>query len=232
MKVLITGADRGVGFGLARLFLEAGDTVFAGRFLPEWNELDELKAEYPDRLHILPLDAGSDQSVAEAARLAGEITDSLDMLMSVAGINIIDSFPVEDKEGMLRQYNVNALGAARVTEAFMPMLERGEMRRLCYVSSEAGSVTQCERREWFGYCMSKSALNMYVKILYNLLHPQGFTFRLYHPGWVRSYMRGHLATEGILSIDEAAKLAYDYFLGEENEDELVLRDCYGNIYKY
>ena len=152
--------------------------------------------------------------------------------MSVAGINIIDSFPVEDKEGMLRQYNVNALGAARVTEAFMPMLERGEMRRLCYVSSEAGSVTQCQRHEWFGYCMSKSALNMYVKILYNLLHPQGFTFRLYHPGWVRSYMRGHLATEGILSIDEAAKLAFDYFLGEENEDELVLRDCYGDIYKY
>lgn len=232
MHVFITGADRGVGFGLTKLFLERGDTVFAGRYLSDWHELEKLSEEYPCTLNIIPLDVGSDESTAKAGEITAGLTDHIDMLMSVAGINIIDSFPVEDKSSIMAQYNVNAIGAARITEALFPLLEKSEFRRLCYISSEAGSVTQCERQEWFGYCMSKSALNMYVKILYNLLHPRGYTFRLYHPGWVKSYMRGYLSTEGILTIEQAAKLAFDYFLGEEEEDELVLRDCDGRKYEF
>ena len=44
-SVLITGADRGIGFALCRCFLEAGWRVFAGRFMEDWTELDLLKKE-------------------------------------------------------------------------------------------------------------------------------------------------------------------------------------------
>ncbi len=64
------------------------------------------------------------------------------------------------------------------------------MKRLCFVSSEAGSITVAHRKDGYAYCMSKASLNMAVKLMFNELRPQGYTFRLYHPGWVNSYMGG------------------------------------------
>lgn len=102
------------------------------------------------------------------------------------------------------------------------------MKRLCFVSSETGSITRCERQAWYGYCMSKAALNMAVKITFNRLWPEGYTFRVYHPGWIRSYMHGSKDTEADLEPGEAAEKAIPFFL-EEREDEghLVLIDYQG-----
>jgi hypothetical protein len=78
--------------------------------------------------------------------------------------------------------------------------------------------------------MSKAALNMSVKLLFNLLRPEGYTFRLYHPGWVRSYIGGGPAKNmrAALEPEEAAAPALAYFLGErEDEERLALRDWQG-----
>ena len=91
---------------------------------------------------------------------------------------------------MQRLINVNSLGPLRVANAFLPLLSQGEMKRLCFVSSEAGSIERAQRTAWYGYCMSKAALNMGVKLVFNRLRPQGYTVRLYHPGWMRTYMGG------------------------------------------
>jgi NAD(P)-dependent dehydrogenase (short-subunit alcohol dehydrogenase family) len=128
---------------------------------------------------------------------------------------------------MQRLYDVNALGPLRVVEAFLPLLERGQGKRLCFVSSEAGSIARARRTSWFGYCMSKAALNMAVKILFNDLRPRGYTFRLYHPGWIRSYMSGEKNMEATLEPEEAAILALEYFLSQQDEQRLVLHDHEG-----
>jgi len=122
-----------------------------------------------------------------------------------------------------RVYDVNALGPLRVAQAFLPLTERGALKRLCFVSSEAGSIERSRRRGWFGYCMSKAALNMGVSILFNDLRPQGYTFRLYHPGYVRSYMNGAKNTKGRLEPETAGSLAAEFFLKERgDEDRLTL----------
>jgi NAD(P)-dependent dehydrogenase (short-subunit alcohol dehydrogenase family) len=140
---------------------------------------------------------------------------------------------------MTREYQVNALGPLRIVESFLPLLKKGASRRLCFVSSEAGSITASYRTAWFGYCMSKAALNMAVRNLFNALRPQGFTFRLYHPGWVRSYMSGEKNLTATLEPEEAADYALPYFLaGIEtggpvvDEDRLVLRDYQGKEYPW
>ena len=56
------------------------------------------------------------------------------------------------------------------------------MKRLCFVSSEAGVVSVAHRTEVSSYCMSKTALNMALRLMFNQLQPMGYTFRLYHPG--------------------------------------------------
>jgi NAD(P)-dependent dehydrogenase (short-subunit alcohol dehydrogenase family) len=134
-------------------------------------------------------------------------------------------------------YNVNALGPLRVVEAFLPLTDRSEFKRLCFVSSEAGSINRCARTGWYGYNMSKTALNMAVKLLFNRLRPEGYTFRVYHPGWMRTYMRGAKSTEATLEPEEAAVPALAYILrnraGEPHsgdrcdENRLVMRDDQG-----
>jgi NAD(P)-dependent dehydrogenase (short-subunit alcohol dehydrogenase family) len=227
--VLITGADRGLGLALSAGLAAQGWTVFAGQYLPDWQDLNRLAEQFPGRVHPLALDVGSDDSVRQAAAQLARHTDSLDMLINNAGITAPSMrAPIRETQNytdMQRMYNVNALGALRVVEAFIPLIEKGSMKRLCFVSSEAGSIAAAGRTSWFGYCMSKSALNMAVRILFNDLRPSGYTFRLYHPGWVRSYMGGKKNLEADLEPEEAAAYAIPIFLDHRpDEDRLALVD--------
>ena len=128
-------------------------------------------------------------SVRAAAVVVQAQTPNLDVLISNAGVNsktiYVGIREPQDYDEMHRLYDVNALGALRVVGAFLPLMAQGQNKRLCFVSSEAGSIGAAERTSWYGYCMSKAALNMGIKILYNELRPAGYTFRVYHPGWVR-----------------------------------------------
>jgi NAD(P)-dependent dehydrogenase (short-subunit alcohol dehydrogenase family) len=230
--VLVTGADRGLGFALCAELLKQGWRVFAGQYLPDWHELADLKNEYPKTLHIIPLDVSSMESVQAAAKIVNTYTEHLDVLISNAGVTSETIYPTirepQDYGAMLRMYDVNALGALRVMEAFLPLLEQGKTKRLCFISSEAGSISAAERTSWFGYCMSKAALNMGVKILFNDLHPSGYTFRVYHPGWVRSYMHGEKNLEATFEPAEAATYALPILLNDqEDEDKLVMVDFAG-----
>ena len=69
---------------------------------------------------------------------------------------------------------------------------------------------------------------MAVKILFNSLRPEGYTFRLYHPGWLRSYMSGHKHMEAALEPEESAAVAVPFFLQPlPDEDHLSLVDNQG-----
>ncbi len=236
MYILVSGADRGLGFGMTKLLLSMGHTVFAGRFMEDWTELNELAGDYPESLIPVTLDVSDTQSVRNAKSEIMKVTDKLDMLISNAGINgkIDGEEPMgSNYDYMMRTYNVNSIGAVRLVEIFYEMMKGSDTKRLCFISSEAGSITQAWRKDNFSYCMSKAALNMYVKLIYNRLHPDGYSFRLYHPGWIRSYMRGVLATEGNLSIEEAAGIAVDYFLNEQvDESDLILYGYDGEKFRF
>jgi NAD(P)-dependent dehydrogenase (short-subunit alcohol dehydrogenase family) len=257
MKILITGADRGLGYGTTLRLLERGHTVWAGQYLTAWNELSELQTRFPKTLHILELDVSDLDSVRAAAQLVGSQTDSLDMIINNAGISgrpiprtgeppeggrptREGGRPEHPEEGLEQDYHairaayeVNALGPARVVECFLPLLKKSTFRRLCFVSSEAGSVTAAERFDMFGYCMSKAAVNMYVKILFNRLRPEGYSFRLYHPGWVRSYMGGVKSTFADLEPEEAGEYAVKHWFDETvDEDTLKLVDYTGKVWPF
>ena len=229
----VTGADRGLGFSLCEGLLRRGWQVFAGQYLPAWPQLGELSRRFSDALHIVPLDVGSSESAHAAAQAVGTATDCVDVLINNAGV-ISATSPRSIRESpdyteMHRMYDVNALGPLRVVETFLPLLDGSSLKRLCFVSSEAGSIGRTGRTSWYGYTMSKAALNMAVHILFNHLRPEGYTFRLYHPGWIRSYMSGVKGTEGDMEPEEAAVPALAYFLDTcLGEDSLVMRDWQGH----
>lgn len=241
--VFVTGADRGLGQGLCKALLGRGWTVFAGQYMPDWAELRELKDRYPEQLHLIPLDVGKIESAQAAAAAVAQLTGSLDVLVNNAGIithpmDLTIRHP-QDYEAMMRVFDINALGPLRMVESFLPLLEKGSTRRLCFVSSEAGSIGASKRDAWFGYCMSKAAVNMAIKNLFNDLHKDGYSFRVYHPGWVRSYMSGKKNVQGDLEPEVAGEYAFKHFfsgleadLPAPDEDRLVLTDYLGREYPW
>ena len=206
--VFITGADRGVGFALCEQFIEIGYLVFAGQYMPEWPALDQLKQKCPQQLYIVPLDVRSADSVLKAAELTRGYAETIDILINCAGI-----YGDDQQEAFKDIINLNTMGPLRVTRAFLPLMEHG-MKRLCFFSSE-------------------SMLNMEVKLLFNELRPKGYTFRLYHPGWVRSYMSGVKATAGKLEPEESAQIAVRQFTeGRACEDILMVVDVYDAVWAF
>ena len=227
-SVLITGADRGVGFALCQQFMENGWKVYAGQFMPDWAELSNLQDTYREQVEIIPLNVVDTESVKNAARYVAERTEVLDMLVNCAGIGGME----DDRAAMKAVFHVNTLGPMRMVEAFLPLMKKG-LKRLCFVSSEAGSVSVAHRAEGFAYCMSKTALNMEVRLMFNRLSKEGYTFRLYHPGWVRSYMMGVKSTVGNFEPEETAAVAYAQFAEDRDwEDVLAMTDVSNEFWPF
>lgn len=229
---LVTGADRGLGLALAARLAEKGWRVFAGEYMTDWPELPALHARYPERITRVPLDVADTDSVQAAAQTVAERTDHVDLVINNAGVFSVTAVtPIQERQDyaeMHRLYDVNALGPLRVIDAFLPLCQASTFKRLAFVSSESGSINRCTRDSWYAYCMSKTALNMAVSMLFNRLKAEGFTFRVYHPGWIRSYMEGPKNERADLEPEEAAVPAVAYFLRDlADEDRLVMRDWLG-----
>jgi NAD(P)-dependent dehydrogenase (short-subunit alcohol dehydrogenase family) len=215
-KVLITGADRGLGLALCKVFLDKGWEVFAGQYMPEWPELAALKN---DALHCVPLDVASDESVDAALAAVAAQTDSLDIILNVAGIIapagkggvFTDGsiFERPDSDAFAAIYNTNTLGPLRVCNRFVPLLLKtlGD-KTVVNISSEAGSMTEQARRDTYAYCMSKAALNMQSYLLQNSLAEYGVKVLAVHPGWLRTYMSGSVNTEATVEADDSALALY------------------------
>jgi NAD(P)-dependent dehydrogenase (short-subunit alcohol dehydrogenase family) len=206
---LVSGADRGLGLELAKGLVRNGYTVFAGQYASDWSELEHAEREHPGRLIPLPLDVGSGNSVRQAREQVGSRIDKLEIILNNAAI--VDSAnsgrtitEAIDFDSMLRTYNVTALGALRVTHAFMPLLLNGAGRLVANISSEAGSLNQSWRTNGYAYCMSKASLNMHSTITYNKIRDLGGHVLNLHPGWVQGRLGGSLNTSADLTPEFSA----------------------------
>ena len=202
---LVTGCDHGVGLALAEQLAGRGYAVAAGRIDGNETKIDALAKDHPGQIAVLPLDISSDESVRRA--VSGFPFPGLDLLINNAGIlGRMESGPDEplDFALMQRVMNVNALGTLRVTTAFLPLLRKGEGKTVVNISSEAGSIQDCERTGWFGYCMSKTANNMQGALIHNTLRREGGRVFQIHPGHVATYMRGHLDTTARITPEVSA----------------------------
>jgi NAD(P)-dependent dehydrogenase (short-subunit alcohol dehydrogenase family) len=202
--------------------------------MPKWLELAQLQENWEDRLSIIPLDVSDHESIKEATVMISRITDHIDCFISNAGI-IIPESDIRggvNPEGNRKTFEVNSLGPLLMTKSLLPLMEHGD-KRLCYVSSEAGSIAVAHRRDMFGYCMSKAALNMAVRLLHNELYSIGYTFRIYHPGWLKSYMTGDEKMKGEIEPEESAAIAARQFLEDRSwEEVLAVTDVEDRIWPF
>ena len=210
--VLITGASRGLGLELAKVYLKRGDTVVAGVRNPDSPALAALKREYSDALVVLRLDVGSTGSVDGALRVLNGSVGSIDVCVNNAAVTTTERFGTLETcnfEEALDIYNVNSLGPLRVTRAFLPLLARGARPVVVNISSEAGQITENPRGGEFEYCMSKAALNQATALLGRRLEGDGVRVLAVHPGWIRTDMGGQDATGDPAEAAEAVAAVVD-----------------------
>lgn len=201
---LVTGANRGIGLELCRLLAERGYAVIAA-CRESSPELDALAGK--GGVEVVPgVDVTSDEA---ARRLVERVGDrQIDLLINNAGILSREGLDALDFDAIRRQFEVNALGPLRVTRALLPRLGRGA--KVAIVTSRMGSIADNTSGGYYGYRMSKAAVNMAGVSLAHDLRDRGIAVLIVHPGFVRTRMTHQMgnvepsdAAAGILArIDE------------------------------
>ena len=191
-RVLVTGANRGLGLEFAQQLLARGARVIAacrqpGRAL----KLTELAAAHPGHLHVLPLDLARERSIAGLAHEAGMLTDRLDALINNAGVLVSgERYGELNAKAFAETFATNVIGPLLLTQALTSLLEHGDAARVVNLSSDLGSHADTLAFNTPSYAISKAALNMVTRLTAAELGPRGITVISLNPGWVRTDMGG------------------------------------------
>ena len=189
---VVTGANRGIGLEFARQLKARGASVVAvcRKSSPE---LDALGVRIESGIDVTEPAAGS----RLAERLA---VDDIDLLIQNAGMLVADSLEDVDLDKLRAQFELNAVAPLMLTRALAPRLRKGA--KVALITSRMGSIADNGSGGYYGYRMSKAALNAAGVSLAHDLKPRGVAVVMLHPGAVRTEMtRGH----GMIEADESVR---------------------------
>lgn len=192
--VLITGANRGIGLALAMQHAARGDRVLAvvRRASPE---LTALAADVESGIELTDSRALADL----ARRHQGARFDRLVLNAGILRDERLDSFDTASSHRVAEQFAVNALAPLQLVAALRGQLAAGS--KIGLITSRMGSIADNESGAYYGYRMSKAALNAAGRSLAMDLRDAGIAVFLLHPGFVRTQMTGG---QGDRSPQEAA----------------------------
>lgn len=193
ITALVTGANRGIGLALVQRLVARGASVIATCRQPS-AALEGLGVRIESGV-----DLGSDADVAALAGRLGE--GALDLLILNAGILHPDELTQVDLADVRLQIEVNAIAPLRVAKALRPRLGRGA--KIAAITSRMGSIADNGSGGYYGYRMSKAALNAMAMSLSRDLRVAGVAVGILHPGFVKTDMTGG---NGNVTPDESARL--------------------------
>lgn len=189
---VVTGANRGIGLELVRQLAARGAQVVAvcRKSSPE---LDALGVRVESGIDVTEPSAWS----ALAERLAN---DDIELLVQNAGVLIADSLDDVELEDVRAQLELNAIAPLFLTRALASRLRAGS--KVALITSRMGSIGDNGSGRFYGYRMSKAALNAAGVSLAHDLRPRGISVVILHPGSVRTEMtHGH----GMIDADESVR---------------------------
>ncbi len=193
-NTVIVGANRGIGLELVRQHVDRGDSVVALcrsaspalEATGAWVETG-IDVTDGDALHSLP------------QRLGGLAIDRLLVVAGVLAQESLDALDSDAARRIVRQFEVNALAPLRVVAAVQQKLAPGA--KVGILTSRMGSIADNGSGGYYGYRMSKAAVNAAGRSLAIDLKPRGVAVFLLHPGFVRTDMTGG---RGDIGADQSA----------------------------
>lgn len=189
---VVTGANRGIGLELARQ-LNARGAIVVAVCRKSSPELDALRVR---------VECGVDVTAPAAwSRLAERLAhDDIDLLIHNAGVLFGDSLEDVDVDEVRAQFEINAIAPLFLTRALASRLHTGA--KVALITSRMGSIGDNGSGRYYGYRMSKAALNAAGVSLAHDLKPRGVAVVILHPGSVRTEMtRG----QGMIEPEESVR---------------------------
>jgi NAD(P)-dependent dehydrogenase (short-subunit alcohol dehydrogenase family) len=204
---LVTGANKGIGFEVARQLAASGCSVLLGVRNKALGEAAAaaLKREGGD-IRYLSIDLDDPATIAAAARDIDANFGHLDILVNNAGIAWQgDGLPSSCSiEAIERDFRVNFLGTVAVTQAMLPLLRKASSANIVNVSSGLGSLTRSSdpafthvAAKFLGYAASKAALNMLTVQLAYELRGTAIKVNSAEPGYTATDLNQHRGTQSI-----------------------------------
>lgn len=192
LTVVVTGANRGIGLELCRQYAGNNAKVFAVcRSVSD--ELDALQVNV-----IAGIDVTAEESLK---KLQDELqSESIDILINNAGIFLSETLEKMNFDTVESQLKVNAVGPLRVTYALLNRLSGGA--KIALITSRMGSIGDNTSGGYYGYRMSKAALNAAGMSLARDLKGKGIAVGIFHPGFVQTRM---VNFSGDISAEEAVR---------------------------
>jgi NAD(P)-dependent dehydrogenase (short-subunit alcohol dehydrogenase family) len=191
LNIVITGANRGIGLSFCKHFNSLGYNVY-GICRKSSPELEKVASTV-----IEGIDISNPDSCNLLFKKLSEV--KIDLLINNAGILLNEVLGQIDFDSIEKQFQINALGALRITEGLLNNLHQSS--KVAIITSRMGSIADNGSGGRYGYRMSKAALNAAGKSLAIDLKPKGVTVGIFHPGLVSTDMIGG---NGDISPDVAA----------------------------
>ena len=220
---LVTGANKGIGFEIARQIGKAGHLVLLGARDATLGEAAAaaLRAEDVDA-RFIHIDLGKPATIQAAAAVIDANHGRLDVLVNNAGIaDRADGPPSKTSiDAVRRSFDTNFFGTLAVTQGMLPLLRKSPSARIVNVSSELGSLTHNSDPAWdfaqykfLGYSASKAAVNMLTVQLASELKETGIKVNSADPGFTATDLNNHRGSqtipEGAAAAIRLALLPYD-----------------------
>lgn len=204
--VLLTGASKGIGRALAQKLLSKGYYVIGTSRTQSFDF--NHKNFFP-----LKLDLSDPRSIENTHKNIFTNFDCIDILINNAGIgpDLDTENPKRDSFG--QTFDVNVSGTVFFTEPLIELIPKSGV--ILTISSKMGSIEVCELTDSVAYRMSKSALNMYTKILSNRLENK-IRVASIHPGWVKTTITESSLKNARLTAEESAKNIYAFLESDFN----------------
>ena len=191
---LVTGANRGIGFEIARQLAEIGNRVILGaRNLAQGEAAGKILASNDVKAFAAELDVTDEGTIEKLTHKIDLDFGRLDILVNNAGILIDETdVPSETAPQTTRAtLETNLLGPWRLCQAFIPMMKRNNYGRIVNVSSGAGALSEMSDSLYApAYSISKTALNALTIMFASELRGSNILVNAVCPGWVRTDMGG------------------------------------------
>jgi len=223
-SALVTGANKGIGFEVARLLAKKGYFVYLGSRSLEsgLSAVEKLKADGISGVEAIQLDVTDSGSVDAARALIGQKTEVLDLLVNNAGISggFGQSALTSSIDQFKSVYDTNLFGVVRVTQAFIDLLKKSLEPRVVNVSTAMASLTMAADlnngsfpTRFVVYQSSKTALNMYTVNLAYELRDTPFKVNAVCPGYTQTDFTGH---QGTSTVEQAGQRIVKYAIVDQD----------------
>ncbi len=236
--VLITGANKSIGFETARQLLQQGYYVYLGsRDIQKGQQaVSQLHSEGLKQVEPIEINVDDINSIRTAREVLGRKTQVLDVLVNNAGIlGSVQQQALETDISVFKQvFETNFLGVIAVTQTFIDLLRQSSQPRIVNVTSGLGSLTLHNDPTWkyyvvkpVAYVSSKAALNAYTIMLAYDLRGTSFKVNAVDPGYTATDFNNHsghgTVSDAAARVVKAATLSPDgptgQFFSDDNAPE-------------